>query len=470
MAERRFHLGIDYGTSTSKLVFRDYGAPGGEKAFVVVEGETFRIPSTVAVVSDRLVFGSPALSLAEDSRGTLYDSVKMRVAEEASNGGKKFHYGAKPDFPNGFRARELAILTVWWLISSGHRAIQHRLADSGGGDPIIGMTLGIPMSFVSERVIREEFLIIAKTAWRLFRREGPMPEDLNLTDSRSLIDKSVDEEVSDMTNEEIRDWVRSESEAAMWWAFRSPSVSDGPFAQIDVGAGTTNASLFRICSKFENGQWVKTNMGFFHSCSEPLGMDAVDDLIQKNLPISVQRPRSIRGIEDHYIDTYGLQPTVCAFVTDEIRKSYKKSWTRTYQDKIMNSVAECDAWRDHRVLLVGGGNLIKAVRSGIPFHPSGGGKPPLQVQQLEMPGDLFLAKVISKPSLLERAVRTILRSGNGQFTQRPASSDLPFLSVAYGLSNIGIAVPEIVTPDQMPVMVASIQRRERLTHDDIYAK
>ena len=71
MAERRFHLGIDYGTSTSKLVFRDYGGPGGEKAFVVVEGETFRIPSTVAVVSDRLVLGSPALSLAEDSRAIL---------------------------------------------------------------------------------------------------------------------------------------------------------------------------------------------------------------------------------------------------------------------------------------------------------------------------------------------------------------------------------------------------------------
>jgi hypothetical protein len=157
-------------------------------------------------------------------------------------------------------------------------------------------------------------------------------------------------------------------------------------------------------------------------------------------------------------------------VTDEIRKSYKKSWTRTYQDKIMNSVAECDAWRDHRVLLLGGGNLIKAVRSGIPSHPSGGGKPPLQVQQLEMPGDLFLAKVDPKTSLLERAVRTILRSGNRQFTQRPSSADLPFLSVAYGLSNIGIAVPEIVTPEQMPVMVASIQRRERLTHDDIYAK
>jgi hypothetical protein len=87
-----------------------------------------------------------------------------------------------------------------------------------------------------------------------------------------------------------------------------------------------------------------------------------------------------------------------------------------------------------------------------------------------MPGDLFLAKVEPKPSLLERAVRTILRSGNGQFTLKPTSTDLPFLSVAYGLSNIGIAVPEIVRPEEMPVMVAPSQRRERLTQDDIYAK
>ena len=469
MAERRFHLGIDYGTSTSKLVFRDYGGPGGEKAFVVVEGETFRIPSTVAVVSDRLVLGSPALSLAEDSRAILYDSVKMRVAEEASKDGKKFHYGVKPDFPNGFRARELAILTVWWLISSGHRAIQHRLAHSGGGDPVIGMTLGIPMSFVSDRLIRAEFLIIAKTAWRLFRREGSMPEDLTLTDSRRLIDKSVDEQVSGMTNEEIRDWVRSESEAAMWWAFQSPSVKDGPFAQIDVGAGTTNASLFRICGKFENGKWVKTNMGFFHSCSEPSGMDAVDDLIYKSLPDNAQRPSTIRGSEDQYINTYSLQSKVSRFVKESIWRSYEKSWQGTYR-KIGTIVAECNAWRDHKVLLVGGGNLINAVRSRIPFHPSDSGKPQLHVQQLEMPGDLFLAKVEPKPSLLERAVRTILRSGNGQFTLKPTSTDLPFLSVAYGLSNIGIAVPEIVRPEEMPVMVAPSQRRERLTQDDIYAK
>ena len=42
--KRRIHLGIDYGTSASKIVFRDYGAPGDEKAFLVPGMDRFEFP------------------------------------------------------------------------------------------------------------------------------------------------------------------------------------------------------------------------------------------------------------------------------------------------------------------------------------------------------------------------------------------------------------------------------------------
>jgi len=51
-----------------------------------------------------------------------------------------------------------------------------------------------------------------------------------------------------------------------------------------------------------------------------------------------------------------------------------------------------------------------------------------------------------------------------------ADRDLPFVGVAYGLSNIGLSIPEAFTPDQVPPMLDWTERRERLDRDDIYAK
>lgn len=89
---------------------------------------------------------------------------------------------------------------------------------------------------------------------------------------------------------------------------------------------------------------------------------------------------------DHMAEPSVLQSQLSRFVKESIWRSYEKSWQGTYR-KIGTVVAECNAWRDHNVLLVGGGNLINAVRSRIPFHPSDSGKPQLHVQQLEMPLD-----------------------------------------------------------------------------------
>jgi hypothetical protein len=51
-----------------------------------------------------------------------------------------------------------------------------------------------------------------------------------------------------------------------------------------------------------------------------------------------------------------------------------------------------------------------------------------------------------------------------------AKYELPFLAVAYGLSNIGLSIPEVFTPDQIPPMPDLDEQRLRLDSDDIYAK
>jgi hypothetical protein len=96
----------------------------------------------------------------------------------------------------------------------------------------------------------------------------------------------------------------------------------------------------------------------------------------------------------------------------------------------------------------------------------------LELQHLEVPTDLFFAVPGQKASFLRMALSK-LGGGNqyrAQQLQRPVMTDLPFLAVAYGLSNIGVAIPEVVTPTDLPAMRPTTNRRQRLNHDDIYAK
>lgn len=51
-------------------------------------------------------------------------------------------------------------------------------------------------------------------------------------------------------------------------AFRSPGVPAGPYLKVDVEAGTTKASMFRILDDHLTAKWVKTGFAFLFRPSE----------------------------------------------------------------------------------------------------------------------------------------------------------------------------------------------------------
>jgi hypothetical protein len=79
--KRRVHLGIDYGNAFSKMVFRHKAAPGKERAVLVLRNGSSRIPSRVCMTATELLFADD-IKTASDC--VIYDSLKMRVAVEAS--------------------------------------------------------------------------------------------------------------------------------------------------------------------------------------------------------------------------------------------------------------------------------------------------------------------------------------------------------------------------------------------------
>src|SRR5438093_4693723 len=125
------------------------------------------------------------------------------------------------------------------------------------------MTLGIPMSFFTDLELRREFLLIGRAAWRLFREAGPLasPVVLTIPHTASRVKGTLSSvQTTETPAESVRDWVRSEAEAAMWWAFQSPAIRPGTYAKVDIGAGTTNSSLFRIFEKPQDGRRVKSGI------------------------------------------------------------------------------------------------------------------------------------------------------------------------------------------------------------------
>jgi hypothetical protein len=306
------------------------------------------------------------------------------------------------------------------------------------------MTVGIPMSFFADPELRDAFLMIARTAWYLFKTHGPLTQNtVGLTEARSLLDEGRNAiQLRDpVPPDQVRDWIRSEAEAAMLWAFRSPAVPSGPYLKVDVGAGTTNASMFRIVESFSGGQWVKSGFAFFGTFSGPYGMDAIGNALAKYLNLDVENCLDLRSNEDRLLHDQAalnaLKPTF-----RQVRDNEVQAWRRGYS-KIRDSHFEVAAWDRANVFVIGGGSLVSPLRGFLSTHPNGH-KLPLEQQQTVVPSDLY--------------------PENGR---EISATLLPFVNVAYGLSNLGLAVPEAETPDVIPPMVA-MATHERLQHEDIY--
>jgi hypothetical protein len=424
--KRRVHLGIDYGTSMSKMVFRD-NAPGrGESAVLVLHNGSVRIPSRVCMTATELLFGDDTKSSADCA---IYDSLKMRVAVEVS-GDRKYFVGPEITLPDGFTAVDLGALTVWFLISEGHRAIAAN-CDGGMEGVEMRMSMGVPMAFFDNRQLRASFLGIANRAWTFYCNEGLIDSALLLGKARRIL-KNYPVVPSAISDQEVEAWIesrtlvsvnspidiiRSEDEAAVWWLLRSPSVRAGPYAKVDIGAGTTQANLYRI---FGVAQTVKRSLVRYGAAAVPVGMDAVDRAIAECQGLNSDC-LALRGFEQSILQTDTRVPEALIPVGEQIYDSYRKAWSEACS-KMGSKALELSSWRQQNVFVTGGGSRLPSLVDIVRMHPDQ--REPLSVMTLEQPTDL-------------------VRPDHREIT----SDELPFVTVAYGLSNIKSFLPNPYSRD-----------------------
>jgi hypothetical protein len=365
------------------------------------------------------------------------ESVKMRVAGEVTGNYRKYCYGPLPPLPADVTAKDLAILTVWFLISEGAIAIsgflKYPLSEIG-----ITVTMGIPMSFYEDEKLRTAFLEIAHAARAIYDACGCMNSgQIGYSDARDVLRKHLIPRTGPtIAEDDVRNLIRSEAEAAMCLAVKSPAVNDGPFAEVDIGAGTTHASIFAILPRFNGQRWLKERLAFFGARSEPFGMDAVDAALAQRQGMSHDNCLSLRGTERDVfrrLGKYGFIQTL-----EHIREAYVLAWRRSVP-KLHQP--ELESYRNHQVFVAGGGSFVPEIADIFHSHPAGY-EHRLRVRQLERPHDLHRTD--------NREIRI---------------DDLPFMVVAYGLTFDAMEVPETFTPKQ--IGLADRPRGNRVSWEDM---
>jgi hypothetical protein len=400
------------------MVFLDDLAPGRPKAYVIADKCGFRFSSSVAYVGGELIFGNTPQDMTLLGDAIWYESIKMRVAAEASPEYKLFCYGGTPSPPPGLRFSDLAILTLWSLRTRAADSISTTLS-TPKSDFAISVTVGIPRSFYESPALRSTFFYLAQAAERL-HKQGPFPNgSLKLADALDMI-TSVKADIATRA-EDDRYWLRSEAEADMFWPVRCPSVPPGAYAQVDIGAGTTNATIVSIRERNHNQRWIKDSLGFYGAQSVPTGTDAIDSRLAEYLTLPPEECLVLRGQERAalaQVGTYAL-----AEIFAKIREAYDLAWRRATS---RFNQAERQTFHNHGIFVTGGGSLIPGLHDALSAEPSRPGFK-RRIFPLDRPSDLFMT--------------------NGEPV---AMEDLVFLSSAYGLSYHPDEIPPTYQVEQQP--------------------
>ncbi len=184
MPKRRVRLGIDYGVSTSKIVFRDSDPSGAKSCQIVLHNGCLQIPSRVCLTATALLFGHATIpAMACDS----YESLKTRVAADVTLN-PAYQLDRTTKLSGGFCAADLAALTVWFLISKGHQAVAAQFKEQMEGIKF-GMTMGVPTEFLNNHDLKATFLGIARRAWLLYCNEGVLDSEVSIEQARRVLDK-----------------------------------------------------------------------------------------------------------------------------------------------------------------------------------------------------------------------------------------------------------------------------------------
>lgn len=441
-------VGLDFGTSSCKVVCRDLHEKG-RPAFGIDFGTAsrgfsrFSFPSTIAVLGSDVVFGEEALGAADEADwvgsspkiqliqvNERVDSVPApRTAARILRAYRRFD--PRPMMLEILTAGLLScvIRTAFEALKGAHPGLTH--------DELL-FNVDVPVDALGHSDIEDRY-------WRLMTVAVSMSQT-------SLRDSSLGS-LADAWASGMEQWQRTEvdprerkvelvpeAQAVIQGAGEAvPRDRDVYKAIIDVGAGTTDIGWFKLVSRPDGDR-----LPFFASATTQLGCDAVDEAMSEELTSDAAERkrlvRKLRGLKASLIN--GASGTVWAGhqsvvvgpellsaaserIGADIYGFYKGTFGQAYAKE-----KDVNRWRDLQVVIVGGGSLLPQIRKPFGNHPA-------------------RIRGTTNVELLDIGDRVRLNA-IGRSTERSAVEDAPFLLPALGLSYPRIEMPEPILPEDIP--------------------
>lgn len=445
----RINLGIDLGTSFSKVVYR----LGGE-SFPVCFGarrnhvEDYLLPSVVAIGSKAIKCQFEVEDQTKLSKAALIPNFKICLTCERGGGESdctitkcglsNLKFGYLPDEVINEEASFLTAFYLAKLIARIKTAVRNQLPEREIPSDITvkwSANLSVPDKFFDSKVA-DGFRESLENAWLMSELFLAHPDFFNKTESAIsfLAAKNLHEEIKLELSSKGQDFdcfIYSEIGAEVASVTLSPTSEEGLYVLVDVGAGTVDASVFRF--RRISGESVQET---YAANIFKLGAAQID--VRANLSF---RRKSLNWLRQIKENIFRLNPNEALLhITEEI-KSAENGVTAELKEKLITVYRDAfakqrdvETWTQLKLVMGGGGSSIKSYGDTArqAFSPKLKDSKLIEFSELKVPRDFQMGSI--PPNSFHR------------------------FAVAYGLSRDLIELPEMVSSKNISPMAGLRQK------------
>ncbi len=453
------HLGLDLGTSYTKVVWR-LGQQAHPVCFFGQRSDRlddYLVPSIVYFDGER--FQTPLDGLKESAIGSEYaiPNFKICLACESSKsnacGGSKCpisNWNTKL-FPKGMKDNEVELVTSLFLasvLSRSKQIILNELEHSTGlrqeEKVRWSVNLAVPDKYLAGLPIASGFKTALKTAWLMSLAMDEIPTIHSSQEiarcykaARLLAEKN-----------DLDCFVYSEVAAEVASVTRSRTSQDGLYTFVDIGAGTVDASVFRLyappqgdrahneyaaevlrngssfiealaISWFNENEWfVSEDTANSNSINRKAAENGLRECLREMKENGGNRPDTYRLIEAK--DLRQALNEASQLIQERVYRELVRLFKEAFSKQ-----AQIGFWHDLKLILGGGGASSSAYRNAAIEAFTLKNSPPKKPELVELP----------KPSDFQM----------NELSQRHFHR----FAVAYGLSYRKVDLPQVVQASQV---------------------
>jgi len=473
-------LGIDFGTSFTKVCFRDTALDRSEVVtFSKGKGRPMLdealLPTKLGVCSDGRLLAGLTKSEWEGQTATIQiavavDYIKMRLANlDLASEGQEYPSDLLQSFQgsNLNTPENIENLCVYYLsnviIKAQEWVKENKAALVKNQEIIWSANIGVPVQYCDSQAINR-FTKVLRLAWLLSRSES-YPETFN--ELQQIMTRRRRE-----LNPDIRCFAVPEIAAAVYSYTVSRQV-DRDVAKVyiffDVGSGTIEGASFRLWHEHEMPQ-----LDFYSGQVEPLGVNALAKWVNGKVPSSEAQVESdiIQDSQSLLQDIKALsksianQPSKGDYIANKLKVTYIANQFKVTKEVVENALLENRSPEKKRLLhLILGQRLIQRQVAKVVMTCKE--KAPDYFQQ--SPLRVFLGGGGKEAEFYRETIESTHFAFNQRYADVPAYNleDLPFpdnfdmngidlrhfhrFAIAYGLSIPEYQAPELKLPSQFKV-------------------